>query len=57
MRYLNAMKQKDQEPRLLYLARLSFKFEGGIKQFLDKQKLREFTSHKLSLQSILEGLL
>ena len=53
----NAIKQKGLEPRLLYLARLSFKFEGGIKQFPDKQKLREFTSHKPSLQSILEGLL
>ena len=54
---LNATKQKGLEPRLLYLARLSFKFEGGIKQFPDKQKLREFTSHKPSLQSILKGLL
>ena len=53
----NAMKQKGLEPRLLYQARLSFKFEGGIKQFPDKQKLREFTSHEPSLQSILEGLL
>ncbi|KAI5941267.1 LINE-1 retrotransposable element ORF1 protein [Manis javanica] len=43
---LNAMKQKGLEPRLLNPARLSFKFEGGIKQFPDKQKLREFTSHK-----------
>ena len=53
----NAAKQKGLEPRLLYPARLSFKFEGGIKQFPDKQKLREFASHKPSLQSILEGLL
>ena len=53
----NAMKQKGLEPRILYMARLSFKFEGGIKQSPDKQKLREFTSHKPSLQCILEGLL
>ena len=53
----NTMKQKDLEPRILYPARLSFKFEGGIKQFPDKQKLREFTSHKLSLQCILKGFL
>ena len=53
----NAMKQKGLEPRLLYPGILSFKFEGGIKQFPDKQKLREFTAHKPSLQSILEGLL
>ena len=51
------MKQKGLEPRILYPARLSFKFEGGIKQFSDKQKLREFSSHKPSLQCILEGLL
>ena len=49
----NAMKQKGLELRLLYLARISFKSEGGIKQFPDKQKLREFTSHKPSLQFIL----
>ena len=53
----NAMKQKSLEPRIFYPGRLSVKFEGGIKQFTDKQKLREFTSQKLSLQSILEGLL
>ena len=27
----NSMKQKGLEPRILYSARLSFKFEGGIK--------------------------
>ena len=53
----NAMKQKGLEPGLLHPATLSFKFERRIKQFSDKQKLREFTSHKLSLQCILEGLL
>ena len=42
----NTMKQKGLEPRIPYLARLSFKFEGGIKEFSDKQKLRESTSHK-----------
>ena len=40
----NAMKQKGLEPRILSPARLSFKYEGGIKQFPDKQKLREFAS-------------
>ena len=45
----NAMKQKGLEPRLLHTGRLPFKFEGGIKQFPDKQKLRAFTSHKPSL--------
>ncbi|KAI5928992.1 LINE-1 retrotransposable element ORF1 protein [Manis javanica] len=54
---LNAMKQKGLEPRILYPARLSFKYDGGIKQFPDKQKLREFASHKPPLQGILQGLL
>ena len=54
---LNAMKQKGLEPRILYPARLSFKYEGVIKQFPDKQKLRELASHKPTLQGLLEGLL
>ena len=54
---LNAMKQKGLKPRLLYPARISFKYEGGIKQFPDKQRLRESTSHKPFLQCILKGLL
>ncbi|XP_057356237.1 LINE-1 type transposase domain-containing protein 1 isoform X2 [Manis pentadactyla] len=53
----NTMKQKGLEPRILYPARLSFKYDGGIKQFQDKQKLREFASHKPPLQGILQGLL
>ena len=53
----NAMKQKALKPKILYPAILSFKFEGGIKRFSNKQTLREFTSHKPSLQCILEGLL
>ena len=53
----NAMKQKGLEPRILYPARLSFKYDGGIKQFPDEQKLREFASHKPPLQGILQGLL
>ena len=49
------MKQKGLEPRLFYLARLSFKFEGGTKQFPDRQKLKEFTSHKLSFTVYFAG--
>ena len=54
---LDAMKQKGIEPRLLYPARLLFKYERGSKQFPDKQKLRKFASHKPPLQGILQGLL
>ena len=36
-------------PRLLYLARISFKIDGKIKSFSDKQKLREFSTTKPAL--------
>lgn len=35
------MKEKIQ-PRILYLAKLSFRYEGGIKVFPNKQRLKEF---------------
>ena len=38
---LKVMKEKNLQPRLLYLARISFKYEGEIKSFTDKQKWRE----------------
>ena len=34
------LKWKNLHPRLLYLARISFKIDGEIKSFSDKQKLR-----------------
>ena len=34
--------QQKTQPRILCLAKLSFKSEGEIKTFLEKQKLREF---------------
>uniref|UniRef100_A0A8D0UAC4 L1 transposable element RRM domain-containing protein n=1 Tax=Sus scrofa TaxID=9823 RepID=A0A8D0UAC4_PIG len=53
---LNVMKGKNLQPRLLYPARLSFRFEGEIKTFTDKQKLREFSNTKPALQQILKEL-
>ena len=44
------MKGKKLQPRLLYPARISFRFEGEIKTFRDKQKLREFGTTKPALQ-------
>ena len=38
------------QPRLLYPARISFKYEGEIKSFTDKQKLTEFSTPKTALQ-------
>ena len=53
----NMMKRKNLQPRLLYPARLSFRFEGEIQTFKDKQKLREFSNTKPALQQILKELL
>ena len=43
------MKGKKLQLRILYPARLSFRFDGEIKSFPDKQKLREFSTTKLAL--------
>ena len=53
----NVMKGKKLQPRILYPARLSFRFDGGIKSFTDKQQLREFSTTKPALQWMLKGLL
>ena len=37
---LKVMKDNNLQARLLYPARISFKYEGEIKSFTDKQKLR-----------------
>ena len=49
-------KGKNLQPRLLYLVRISFKIDGEIKSFSDKQKLREFSTTKPALQQMLKGL-
>ena len=51
------LKGKNLQPRLLYLTRISFKSDGEIKSFSDKQKLREFTTTKPVLQQMLKGLI
>ena len=51
------MKGKNLQPRLLYPARMSFRFNREIKIFTDKQKLREFSTTKLALQQMLKELL
>ena len=38
---LKVMKMNNLQPRLLYPARISFKYEREIKGFTDKQKLRD----------------
>ena len=51
------LKEKNLQPRLLYPARTSFKIDGEIRRFSDKQKLREFSNTKAPLQQILMGLI
>ena len=43
------LKAKNLQPRLLFLASISFKTDGEIKSFSDKQKLREFSTTKPAL--------
>ena len=51
------LKGKNLQPRLLYPASISFKIDGEIKSFSDKQKLREFSTTKPALQQMLKGLI
>ena len=54
---LKALKGEKPTTTILYPARISFRFEGEIKGFTDKQKLREFSCNKLALQQMLKELL
>ena len=51
------MKGKNLQPRLLYPARISFRFDRELKAFTDKQKLRELSITKPALQQMLKELL
>ena len=51
------LKGKNLQPRLQYLARISFKIDGERKSFSDKQQLRESSTTKPVLQQMLKGLI
>ena len=51
------IKEKNLQPRLLYPARISFRFDGEINSFTDKKKLRKFSTTKPALQQMLKELL
>lgn len=53
----DALEQKDLQPRILYPTRLSLIFQGEIKQFPDKCRLKKLITTKPALQDILKGLL
>ena len=54
-RKFKVLKGENLQPRLLYLARISFKVDGEIKSFSEKLKLREFSTTKPALQQVLKG--
>ena len=53
----NILKGKNPQPRFLYPARISFKIDGEIKSFSDKQNLRAFSTTKPALEEILNVLI
>jgi hypothetical protein len=52
-----ALNENNFNPRILFPAKLSFKIDGAIKVFHDKQKLKKFVTTKPPLQKILQGIL
>ena len=50
------MKGKNLQQRLLYPAKMSFRFNREIKTFTDNQKLRAFSTTKPALQQMLKEL-
>ena len=54
---LKIQKDKNFQPRILYPVKLSFRYDGEIKAFPDKQKLREFITTRPLLQEMREALI
>jgi hypothetical protein len=52
-----ALNENNFNTRILYPAKLSFKIDGAIKFFHDKQKLKQYVTTKPPLQKILQGIL
>ena len=49
------MKGKNLQPRLLYPASISFRFDGEIRSFKEKQELKRMQYHQNSLTTNIEG--
>ena len=49
------MKGKNLQPRTLYPPRLSFRLDGEIKSFPDKQKLKRIQHHQTSFTTNAKG--
>jgi phage gpG-like protein len=52
-----ALNENNFNPRILYRAKLSFKIDGAIKVFHDKQKLKQYMTTNPPLQKILQRIL
>ena len=50
-----ALSEKNMQPRIPYPARLSFRIDGEIKTFQNRQSLTNFVTTKPALQEILRG--
>ena len=51
------LKGKNLKPRIFYPEIISFKIEGEVKNFSNKQKLKEYSNTKPILKEILKGLI
>ena len=51
------VKDKNCQPRIIQVAKLSFKNEGEMRTFPDKQKLKEFISTRPASQEMLKAFL
>ena len=49
--------RQNMQPRIFYPARLSFRIDGEIKIFQNRQSLTNFITMKPALQEILRGVL
>jgi hypothetical protein len=52
-----ALNENNFNPRILYPEKLSFKIDGAIKVFHNKQKLKQYMTTKPPLEKILQGIL
>ena len=51
------LKERNYQPRIIYLAKLSFKYEREIKTFPDIENLEEFITKRPPLQEILKRVI
>ena len=52
MLVFRGMNGKNLQPRIFYLERFSFRFDGKIKNFIKKQKLKGFSTTQNSLEDV-----